>query len=73
MESIYEKLAKIIVIIFAIAALLFVGALGIKVAWNFLIPEVFNGPELTFQQAFVGFCLTKLIFPFNIDFKKLIG
>lgn len=72
MESIFEKLAKFIVMIFAIAALLLLGAYGIKESWNFLIPELFNGPELTYQQAFVGFCLTKLIFPFNIDFKKLI-
>ena len=73
MESPYEKIARIIVIIFAIAVLLLVGSLGVKVAWNFLIPEVFNGPELTYQQAFVGFCLIKIIFPYNIDFKKLIG
>ena len=72
MESMGEKIARIIVTISAITVLLLVGALGIKVAWNFLIPEVFNGPELTYQQAFVGFCLTKLIFPYNIDFKKLI-
>lgn len=69
-ESMYEKIGRIIGMIFAIVVLLLVGALGIKVAWNFLIPEVFNGPELTYCQAFAGFCLIKLIFPININFKK---
>lgn len=72
MESADEKIAKFIVRIFAIVVLLFLGAYCIKEMWNFLIPEVFNGPELTYPQAFVGFCLIKTIFPFNIDFKKLI-
>lgn len=67
-----ENLSKFIIRIFAIVVLLFLGAYCIKETWNFLIPEVFNGPELTHQQAFVGFCLIKTIFPFNIDFKKLI-
>ena len=71
-ESMGEKIARIIVTISAIVVLLFLGAYCIKETWNFLIPEVFNGPELTYQQAFVGFCLIKTIFPFNIDFKKLI-
>ena len=67
-----ENLSKFIIRIFAIVVLLFLGAYCIKEMWNSLIPEVFNGPELTYQQAFVGFCLIKTIFPFNIDFKKLI-
>jgi hypothetical protein len=70
--SVLEKLSEFIVMIFAIAVLLHLGAYGVKILWNFLIPDVFNGPELTYPQAFVGYCLTKLIFPFNIDFKKLI-
>lgn len=48
MESVDEKIAKFIVMIFAIATLLFLGAYGIKELWNFLIPELFNGPELTY-------------------------
>ena len=72
MESIYEKITKFIVMVFVIAVLLFVGAYFIKELWNFLVPEVFNGPELTYPQAFVGLCLVKSVFPYNIDFKKLI-
>ena len=72
MESVFEKLAKFIVMVSAIAVLLLFVAYCVKVLWNFLIPEVFNGPELTYQQAFVGVCLIKMIFPYDIDFKKLI-
>lgn len=69
-ESTDEKIARIIVTISEIVVLLLIGALGIKAAWNFLIPEVFNGPTLTYWQAFVGFCLIKIIFPININFKN---
>lgn len=69
-ESIYEKIGRIIGLIFVISVLLFAGAYCIKELWNFLVPEVFNGPKLTYGQAFAGFCLIKSIFPFNINFKN---
>ena len=69
-ESMYEKIGRIIGMIFALSVLLFIGTYFVKELWNFLIPEVFGGPTLTYWQAFAGFCLIKSIFPININFKK---
>jgi membrane-bound ClpP family serine protease len=34
---------------------------GIQALWNWLIPELFNGPELTFWQTIGLFILSKIL------------
>ena len=60
-----NKAKKILtIILLCILAVLAVGTV-IMFLWNWLVPPLFNGPEIGFWQALGLFILAKLIFGFG--------
>ncbi len=57
-----KKILKIVAI--AIVCVALVGTL-IMFLWNWLIPPILNGPEITFWQALGLFLLAKILFGFG--------
>lgn len=57
-----KKILKIAAI--AIVCVVLVGAV-IMLLWNWLIPQILNGPEITFWQALGLFILAKILFGFG--------
>jgi hypothetical protein len=51
-----------------LAAILF--TLPLQLLWNWLMPQLFNLPELTFWQAFGLNMLAGILFRSNINVKK---
>jgi hypothetical protein len=43
------------------AGFLFLVIWGVMALWNCLIPDIFNGPELTYWQTFGLFFLSKIL------------
>ncbi len=65
-NNIEQVLALIGLII--LAAILF--TLPLQLLWNWLMPQLFNLPELTFWQAFGLNMLAGILFRSNINVKK---
>lgn len=54
-----KRIAKMV--LFGTLAVLMFG-LVIMMLWNWLVPELFNGPQITFWQALGIFLLAKVLF-----------
>lgn len=54
----------LLIILFGTLAVLVMGIL-IMVLWNWLVPELFKGPEIGFWQALGIFVLAKILFGFG--------
>ena len=44
------------------AAFIALGGAAVMWLWNWLVPELFNGPELTYWQTLGLFILSKILF-----------
>lgn len=53
---------KIIKIILKVTLILVISTLLIMLLWNWLIPDIFKGPQVTFIQAAGLLLLSKLLF-----------
>lgn len=58
----YSKGKKILFAILIIPLVIFVFVTVVMYLWNWLIPELFNGPVVTFWQAFGLILLSKILF-----------
>ena len=65
-----EKIGELVGMILAIATFLFLGAFIAQSLWNWLVPEIFNGPEVTYWQAMGVMFLVRLIGGINLNYKK---
>jgi len=54
-----KKIMKIMIV--AVLAVVLVGAV-ITLLWNWLVPQLFNGPQITFWQSVGLFLLAKILF-----------
>ena len=71
MESIAEKIGHLAGIVFTVIVSLSLIALGLKVLWNWLVPELFNGPEINYWQSLGLFSLSQIMLgTANFNFKK---
>jgi hypothetical protein len=67
MKNNIEQVLTLIGLI-VLAAILF--TLPLQLLWNWLMPQLFNLPELTFWQAFGLNMLAGILFRSNINVKK---
>jgi hypothetical protein len=67
MKNNIEQVLTLIGLI-VLAAILF--TLPLQLLWNWLMPHLFNLPELTFWQAFGLNMLAGILFRSNINVKK---
>jgi hypothetical protein len=67
MKSNIEQVLTLIGLII-LAAILF--TLPLQLLWNWLMPQLFNLPELTFWQAFGLNMLAGILFRSNVNIKK---
>lgn len=69
MTDLIEGIAMVVglvVTVFVVAFLLgMVMAWPVMWIWNYMMPDLFGMPELTYWQAFWGSFMAKLIFPNN--------
>lgn len=54
-----KKVVLVLLIVVAVAAVI---GWVVMSLWNWLVPELFNGPQITFWQALGLFLLSKLFF-----------
>lgn len=59
MNNTFLKILKIIV---CVASAIFVFAVAVMFLWNWLIPDIFNGPTINFIQALGILVLSKILF-----------
>jgi len=57
-----SKGKKVIKILLVVILCLALAGLVITSLWNWLVPSLFNGPEITFWQALGLFVLAKILF-----------
>ena len=58
----HSKGKKILLAILIIPVVVFVFVSVVMYLWNWLIPDLFNGPVITFWQAFGLILLSKILF-----------
>lgn len=59
MNNMFLKILKIIA---CVASAIFVFSIAVMFLWNWLIPEIFNGPTINFIQALGILVLSKILF-----------
>ena len=66
-NNVFETILMIIGLI-VLAAILF--ALPLQILWNWLMPQIFNLPMVTFWQAFGLNMLAGILFRTNVNIKN---
>jgi len=63
MKNILTVVAAMVVAFMVVAIFIFLFAWPAMWLWNMLIPNIFNGPTLTFWQTFGLLILARIFFP----------
>lgn len=67
-EKIFETLG---VTLFLIIIWTFIGSFFLAASWNYVIPTIFNLPEINLLQAFCLILIVRIIFPtINVNKNK---